>query len=102
MSAAPAPNQPPSASITSPADGAIFPYKPTITITATATDPGGSVTRVEFLDGTAVLGRDTSAPYSYTWRNGASGTHVLAVRATDNAGAVTTSAPVRITVRPRR
>ena len=102
VSAAPAPNQPPSASITSPADGAVFPYKPTITITATATDPGGSVTRVEFLDGTAVLGRDTSAPYSYTWRNGASGTHVLTVRATDNAGAVTTSAPVRITVRPRR
>ena len=60
------------------------------------------MTRVEFLDGTTVLGRDTSAPYSYTWRNAASGSHTLRVRATDNAGAVTTSAPVGITVSPRR
>jgi hypothetical protein len=95
-------NTPPTATITSPADGAIFPWKPTITITATASDPGGSVAKVEFLDGATVLGQDTSAPYSYTWRNVASGSHVLTVRATDNAGAVTTSSPVRITVRPKR
>jgi hypothetical protein len=94
-------NQPPTASITSPADGATFPYKPTITIAATASDPGGSVTSVEFLDGTTVLGRDTSAPYSYSWKNVPSGSHTLRVRATDNAGAATTSAPVTITVRRR-
>ena len=56
-------NTAPSASITSPADGATFAWKPTITITATASDPGGSVTKVEFRDGTTVLGQDTSAPY---------------------------------------
>ena len=95
-------NHPPTASITSPADGATFPYKPTITISATANDPDGTVTTVEFLDGTTVLGRDTSAPYSDTWRNAASGSHVLRVRATDNKGAVTTSTPVSITVQPRR
>lgn len=60
---------PPTATITSPADGASFPWKPTITITATASDPGGSVAKVEFRDGTTVLGQDTSALYSYTWRN---------------------------------
>ncbi|MEZ0291079.1 MAG: galactose oxidase-like domain-containing protein [Solirubrobacteraceae bacterium] len=94
-------NQPPSASITSPAEGAVFPWKPTITITAAASDPDGSVTAVEFRDGTSVLGRDTSAPYSYTWRNAPPGKHILSVRATDNRGAVTTSAPVNITVRPK-
>ena len=95
-------NTAPTANITSPADGAIFPWKPTITITATASDPGGSVTRVEFRDGTTVLGQDTSAPYAFTWRNVPPGSHVLTVRATDNAGATTTSNPVGITVRPKR
>jgi Domain of unknown function (DUF1929)/Bacterial Ig domain len=98
VTAAPAPNQPPSASITSPANGAIFPRKPTITITAEASDADGSVTRVEFLNGNSVLGQDTSAPYSNTWKNVPSGTRTLRVRATDNAGAVTTSAGVTITV----
>jgi len=95
-------NTAPSASITSPADGATFAWKPTITITATASDPGGSVTKVEFRDGATVLGQDTSAPYAFTWRNVPPGNHVLTVRATDNAGAATTSSPVGITVRPKR
>jgi len=95
-------NTPPTASITSPADGAIFAWKPTITLTANASDPGGTVTKVEFRDGTTVLAQDTSAPYSYTWRNVPPGSHVLTVRATDNAAAVTTSATVTITVRPKR
>ena len=59
------------------------------------------MTAVEFRDGTSVLGRDTSAPYSYTWRNVPPGKHILSVRATDNRGAVTTSAPVNITVQPK-
>jgi hypothetical protein len=95
-------NKPPTAAITSPADGTIFPWKPTTTITATASDPDGSVSKVEFLDGTTVLAQKTTAPYSYTWRNVPSGNHVLRVRATDNTGAATTSAPVGITVRPKR
>jgi hypothetical protein len=95
-------NNLPTAIITSPADGAIFAWKPTITITATANDSDGSVTKVEFRDGTTVVGQDTSAPYSFTWRNVPQGSHVLTARATDNAGAVTTSSPVGITVRPKR
>ena len=95
-------NSPPTAAITSPADGTTYAWKPTIAIAATASDPDGQVTKVEFRDGTTVLGQDTTAPYSYTWRNVPVGGHTLTVRATDNAGAVTTSAPVGITVRPKR
>jgi chitinase len=93
---------PPIVSITSPANGATFSWKPTITITATASDPGGSVTKVEFRDGATVLGQDTSAPYSFTWRNAPSGNHTLTARATDNASATTISSPVGITVKPKR
>ena len=95
-------NTPPTVTLTQPANGATFSWKPTITVTATATDPGGSVIEVEFLDGTTVLGQDTIAPYSYTWRNVPSGDHLLAVRATDNAGSVTTSTQVKITVPKKR
>jgi Bacterial Ig domain len=95
-------NTPPSVSITSPIDGAVYAWKPTITVTATATDPDGNVTKVEFRDGTTLIGQDTTAPYSLTWKNVPQGTHVLTARATDNAGAVTTSSAVGITVRPKR
>ena len=95
-------NTPPTATITSPVDGATFSWKPTMTISATASDPDGRVTTVEFRDGTTVLGQDTTAPYEYRWRNVPSGSHTLTVRATDVSGAVTVSAPVGITVLPKR
>ena len=94
-------NNPPTASITSPANGATFPWHPTITITASASDTDGTVQKVEFFrgDGATKLGEDTTAPYSYKWKNAPSGAHQLRVKATDNRGAVTTSAAVGITVR---
>jgi hypothetical protein len=95
-------NAPPTAAITSPGNGAVFPWKPTITISATASDPDGRVTKVEFRDGTTVLGQDTTAPYEYRWRNVPSGSHTLTARATDDSGAVTPSAAVGITVLPKR
>jgi hypothetical protein len=95
-------NQAPTASITSPANGSVFGWKPTITITASASDPDGSVTKVEFLDGTKLLGQDTSAPYSFTWKNVPPGGHALTVRATDNRAATTTSSAVNITVNSKR
>ena len=91
----------PTANITSPADGAVFAWKPTITVSATASDPDGSVAKVEFRDGTTVLGQDTTAPYSFSWRNVPSGSHALTARGTDNAGAAVTSAAVGILVRKR-
>jgi len=89
-------------SITSPADGSVFAWKPTITITATAADPRGGVTKVEFRDGGTLIGSDSTAPYSFTWRNVPVGSHVLTARATDTGGAVATSSAVGITVRPKR
>jgi hypothetical protein len=94
------PNQPPTATITSPADGASFGFKPTITVTATASDRDGSVARVDLLDGSTVVGQMTlsNGSYSYTWRNVPSGSHTLYARATDNVGATGSSAPVKIMV----
>jgi hypothetical protein len=100
----PPPNQPPATVITRPADGTSFPWRARIRIRAVASDSDGRVERVEFFraDGAVKLGEDLTAPYSFRWRNADSGTHALTVQATDDTGAVSTSAPVRITVRPKR
>jgi regulation of enolase protein 1 (concanavalin A-like superfamily) len=84
-------------SITAPTDGASFPAPANITISADATDDG-TVTKVEFYNGGALLGSDTVAPYSFAWNNVPGGSYTLTAKATDNLGATTTSAPVGITV----
>jgi hypothetical protein len=91
-------NTPPTASITSPSNAATFTAPASITINASATDSNGSVTRVDFFNGSQLLGSDTSAPYSYTWGSVAAGTYSLTAVAYDNAGASTASAAVSVTV----
>lgn len=70
-----------------------------ITLTATATDNVG-VTRVDFLDGTTLLGSDTTTPYTFAVALTAAnnGTHSYTARAFDAAGNTRTSAAVPVTV----
>jgi len=90
-------NQSPSVSITAPS-GNTFTAPASIPINANASDPDGSISKVDFYQGSTLLGSDASSPYSYTWNNVAAGSYSLTARATDNAGAVTTSAVVAVTV----
>ncbi|MBL8347901.1 MAG: hypothetical protein JNN03_20880, partial [Rubrivivax sp.] len=69
-----------------------------VRITATASDTDGSVTRVEFYDGSAKLGEDTTAPFEYLWSGATEGVHTVTARAVDNAGAVSLSASVLLAV----
>lgn len=92
-------NQPPVVALTSPADGARFTVAPaTVTLEATASDPDGGVARVEFLRDGAVVGTVTAPPYRLVVTGLPDGQYVFAARAVDNQGAITTSAPVRVTV----
>jgi hypothetical protein len=91
-------NQLPTVSITSPANNATFTAPATIMITATASDVDGTVSKVEFFNGTTKLGEDATAPYEYSWTGVGAGTYSLTAKATDNANAVTTSAAVSVIV----
>ncbi|AHJ99786.1 carbohydrate-binding protein [Hymenobacter swuensis] len=91
-------NVAPTVSLTSPANGATFTVPASITINANAADPDGSISKVEFYQGSTLLGTDTSSPYSYSWTGVTAGTYSLTAKATDNAGAVTTSGAVSVTV----
>jgi hypothetical protein len=93
----PVANQPPTVAITSPANGASFTPPAVVPITATASDPDGSVTNVQFFDGMTLLGQTNNTPYTVT-ANLAVGSHALTAVATDNGGLSTTSSVVNVTV----
>jgi hypothetical protein len=91
-------NTPPTVSITNPLNGTSFAEGGIITISASAADADGSINRVEFYQGTLLLGTDTSSPYEIQWSGAAAGSYVLTAIAYDNLGASTTSAQVNITI----
>ena len=98
LEAVAAKNKAPIVSITAPIAGTAFSTPATIAISVTATDSDGTITRVEFYRGSTLLGTRTAPPYEYTWSGAAVGSYSLTARATDNAGAVTTSAAIAVTV----
>lgn len=91
-------NAPPTVALTTPSTGAAYNAPASIAISATAGDADGTISKVEFLNGSTVLGAATAAPYSFTWSGVASGSYALTARATDNLGAATTSSSVAVTV----
>ncbi|MBD0260640.1 MAG: hypothetical protein ICV83_33395, partial [Cytophagales bacterium] len=91
-------NLSPAATLTAPAHNATFAANASITLTATATDSDGTVAKVEFYNGSTLLGSDATAPYAFTWSNVAAGTYTLTARATDDKGATGTSAAATVVV----
>ena len=92
-------NLPPSVSITSPVANTQFNAPANIAISATATDANGTISKVDFYNGTTLLGSKTTAPYTFNWTNVPAGTYSLTAKATDNSGATTTSTAVSVTVK---
>ncbi|QDA58887.1 Ig-like domain-containing protein [Hymenobacter jejuensis] len=85
----PAPvNQAPTVALTPTVSGT------TVSLSAKAADADGTVAKVEFFQNGTKLGETTTAPYAFTWANAPAGTYSFTARATDNAGAATTSAAV--------
>ncbi|AFH63220.1 pectinesterase family protein [Paenibacillus caseinilyticus] len=69
-----------------------------IVIEAGASDPDGSVAKVEFYDGDRLLGEDAEAPYSFTWKQAAEGQHYVYAKAVDAGGTMTLSSAAIIHV----
>jgi PKD repeat protein len=92
-------NAAPTVAITAPANNAMFTPGENIQITTSASDSDGSISKVEIYQGTTLLGQASSGiNYIFVWTNVAAGTYTLTAKATDNRGAVTTSAPINIIV----
>jgi len=87
----------PTVSLSSPASGSTV--SGTVTVSMAASD-NKAVSRVDLLVDGAVVGSDTTSPYSIAWnsKNVGNGVHTLQARAYDAAGNVATSGGVQITV----
>ena len=96
-------NESPQVSWVSPVNGAVFdPAPASITLTAHATDPDGTIADVVFWSN-GLIGQDTTADaqgnYSVTWTNPPTGTNGIYAYATDNDG-YETGALISINVGP--
>ncbi len=73
-----------------------------VTITATASDPDGSISRVSFYHNGSFMGRDYNPPYTYTYENAQAGIHYFhAYASTSGAGPNSKSNTVTVTVKAR-
>ncbi len=92
-------NAKPVVELSGPSDGDRFLPGETITITATASDPDGTVSQVEFFDNGVSLGIDASAPFEFDYTNAPlGGLHRLTALATDNLGENSLSVEVVVDV----
>lgn len=94
----PGPNQAPTVVLSAPANGESFVPGSNITLAASAADADGTVAKVEFFRGTTLIGSDTAAPYSAVWTNAIAGNYSITAKATDNLGAVTSSAAAAVSI----
>ena len=95
-----APNQDPQVSISVPANNTTVKTNTSVTLTATASDPDGTVSKVDFYsNGGVKLGTKTGSPYSFAWTTpAATGTHTITAMVYDNDGEIKISSPITINV----
>jgi hypothetical protein len=93
-------NLPPIVSLGSPAAGTTLAAPADIAINALPFDSDGVITRVEFFINGRSVGEDTGAPYTLQWTNVPTGNYALNAAATDDSGAISTSAINNIIVKP--
>lgn len=89
-------NASPSISILAPSNGQGFTVGATVTITASSSDPDGSIAQVEFFVDNVSIGT-TSNPYTTIWTAVGAASHTISAVATDNEGSQATST-ITITV----
>jgi endoglucanase Acf2 len=92
-------NVPPTVSLTAPTDNSTFVEGKPITLSANSSDFDGTVTKVDFYQGTTLISSAATAPYTATW-NPVAGSYVITAKATDNGGAVSTSQVANVVISP--
>jgi len=82
---------PPTVAITNLASGSVFAAPADVTILASASGNGGTLTNVEFLANSTVLGNVTTAPYSVVANSLVAGGYTLSAIAANNSGLTATN-----------
>ncbi len=92
------PANPPTIALTSPTNGASYTSPATVNLASSITANGHSITKVQFFNGSVLLGEDTTAPYDIAWNNVIMGNYALKARAVYDSGSTVDSASINIVV----
>ncbi|MBY0496343.1 MAG: chitobiase/beta-hexosaminidase C-terminal domain-containing protein [Cyanobacteria bacterium] len=84
--------------IVSPFPGTTFNSPASLLLSASTSITGGTINRVDFYTGAALIGTASAPPYTAEWINPPAGSHILTAAAIDSSNGVTTSSPVAITI----
>ena len=87
----------PVVAFSAPHNNDIVPEDGNLVLKATATETGGTISKVQFYRDTLLLGEALSAPYTFTWVAPDPGSYTLIAKALDNQGVSATST-VHVTV----
>ena len=90
----------PVVTITAPATGLVVNPGDDVSFTATASDFDGTISNVEFFDGSTKIGEGSAPPFEQEWVANGYGIHNFTAHATDNNGASGISTTVSVIVRP--
>ncbi|WP_345160612.1 PQQ-dependent sugar dehydrogenase [Pontibacter saemangeumensis] len=82
----------------SPANNAAFDINEPVELKVNFADAARQWEKIEYFQGTSLIGTVTSAPYSFTWRNVPAGVYNITAKATDISGHSVTSGAVSIAV----
>lgn len=88
----------PTVSLTAPLAGASLPVGVATIVAASATDADGTIASVQFFANGVSIGVKSAFPYNIAFTPNSPGIYVLAAQATDNAGNLTTSSSISVTV----
>jgi hypothetical protein len=94
------PALPPSAFLDQPADDLSVTAPGSLTLSASAYAPGGSIRAVQFLVDAQKIGESSAPPYTCAWPYAEAGKHRIAVQAVHSNGLTAPSLTVTVTVLP--
>jgi hypothetical protein len=89
---------PPSVSLTAPTDGSTYSAPASISLAASVTANGHTISKVQFYNGTNLLNEDAVSPYTFVWSNVGMGAYGLFARAIYDTGASVDSPVANVTV----
>jgi sulfur relay (sulfurtransferase) complex TusBCD TusD component (DsrE family) len=88
----------PSIALTAPVNGASYKVPAAISLAASVTANGHTITQVQFYNGATLLGSVAAAPYSLSWTNINAGSFSLTAQAVYDSGSTVASTPANVTV----